>query len=200
MAPDHSGLLSMATSRQILNVAKEAYPAVVLGIFLICFITYGVVTAPDDSDKVKVHPMRGPGGRPLPARRQSANQIKEAARVRDFSPSAKLIFRMLTLGVLVTFVGNAASIILQTIIYRRQEWWPGQAAVVSSDIPFVCRSWLMSSDLCNGFIFCLGRGPNLTDRHQASANLCSPADMVGCSPYRLARHWDEPSDLHFQAS
>jgi len=135
MVPDHPGLLAMATSRQILTVAKEAYPAVVLGVFLIGFIAYGVVTAPDDSDKVKVHPMRGPGGRPLPARRKSANQVKEAARVKDFSPSAKLIFRILTLGVLVTFVGNAASIILQTIIYRRQEWWPGQAAIVSSDIP-----------------------------------------------------------------
>ena len=120
----------MARSLKILNVCQEAYPAIILLVFIIAFIFYGIFNAPIEVDKVKVHAMRGPGGRPLPQRRKSANQVKEAVAVNDFSPRSKLVFRVIQAGVLVTFVVNAVSLILQTLYYREDEWWAGQSAVV----------------------------------------------------------------------
>ena len=133
-----SGLLGLDEARRILAVTKTASPAVILSIFLLGFIIYGIVTAPSDDGKVEVHAKRGPGGRPLPMRRKSASQVKEAARVRDFTPNAKLVFRSLSVGILATLLVNAAAIILQTLIYREDQWWPGQAAVVS---PTRIRPW-----------------------------------------------------------
>lgn len=122
---------SMAKNREILNVTKVAYPAIVLGVFIVVFIIHGILTAPDDGDKLQLHPARGPGGRPLPQRRVSARKLKEAAKVKDFSPSAKLTFRVMSAGVLISFLVDAVILILQVIIYRKEEWWPGQSAVVS---------------------------------------------------------------------
>lgn len=124
-------VISLVKARQVLNVTKTAYPAIVLGVFLVAFIIYGVVTAPSDDNKVEVHAKRGPGGRPLPVRRKSANQVKEASTALDFSPNAKLIFRLISIAVLFTFLVNGASIILQVLIYRDDSWWAGQSAVVS---------------------------------------------------------------------
>ena len=75
--------------------------------------------------------MRGPGGRPLPTRRKSNNQIKEAAAVSDFSPRTKAVFATLTGGLILAFVANGVSTLLQVIAYTEEKWWPGQSAVVS---------------------------------------------------------------------
>jgi hypothetical protein len=123
-------VLPLAKCREILNFTKTAYPAIIFLVFLIGFIIYGVVNAPDDSDKVKVHPTLGPGGRPLPHRRKSANQVKEAVKVKDLSKNAKLVFRTISSGILLTWAINSVQLILRVIIYNREQWWPGQAAVV----------------------------------------------------------------------
>jgi ATP-binding cassette, subfamily B, vacuolar membrane transporter HMT1/ACLQ len=122
---------SLGTSRRILEYTKVSAPAVVLVAFLITFITHGILTAAPSND-VEVHARLGPGGRPLPKRRQSSQQVKEAAKVRDFSPNVKLLFNWLGLFALMTFAANAVLIILQAIIHFREHWWPGQAAVVSA--------------------------------------------------------------------
>jgi ATP-binding cassette, subfamily B, vacuolar membrane transporter HMT1/ACLQ len=123
--------VSLDKTREILYSAKTACPAVVLGVFLLGFITYGIVNAPSEDAKVEVRARRGPGGRPLPLRRKSARQVKEAVKVTDFSPNSKLIFKAISAGVLVSFVANGAAIILQVLNYRDDRWWPGQSAVVS---------------------------------------------------------------------
>lgn len=125
--------VSLDKARKILYITKIAYPAIVLGVFLLGFIIYGIVNAPRGDSKVEVQAKRGPGGRPLPLRRKSASQVKEAIKVTDFSPNAKLIFRAISAGVLVSFVINGAALILQVLIYRDDRWWPGQAAVVSPE-------------------------------------------------------------------
>jgi hypothetical protein len=130
---DNQDYVSLDKARKILYNAKTAYPAVVLGVFLLGFIIYGVVNAPSEDGKVEVHANRGPGGRPLPLRRKSASQMKEAIKVTDFSPNSKLIFKAISAGILVSFVANGAAIILQVLIYRDDRWWPGQSAVVSPD-------------------------------------------------------------------
>ena len=126
----HAGQVSLQTSLRILNSAKQASPAIVLGVFLVAFIIYGIKNAPEDGEKVNVQPLRGPGGRPLPVRRKSANQAKEAVAVEDLSPRSKLVFRILQTILLLTFIVQAAEILIQVLTYRKREWWPGQSAVV----------------------------------------------------------------------
>lgn len=122
--------LPLDTSYRIANWSQKLYPAIVLLVFVVGFIIYGVVNAPEDGGSVTIHPMKGPGGRPLPSRRKSANQVKEAAAVKDFSPASKLVFKILQTTVLLTFVVNAAFVLFQCLIDRQQQWWPGESAVV----------------------------------------------------------------------
>ena len=122
---------TLPQNSRVLGVTKFIYAPVVLGVFLIAFIIYGIRNAPEDGDRVQIHSMRGPGGRPLPHRRVSAKQLKEAAKVKDFSPNAKLIFKLFSAGILLTFLGQAVLIIFQVIAYRKDQWWPGQTPVVS---------------------------------------------------------------------
>jgi len=121
---------SARESLEILNITKKIYPCVIFALFIVAFVVHGIANAPSDGDQVRIDPMRGPGGRPLPRRRRSANQVKEAVAVKDFSPRSKLVFRVLQLGVLLTFVFNAVIVILQVLLYRREEWWPGESEVV----------------------------------------------------------------------
>ena len=122
---------TLSQTARVLSVIKFVYAPVILGVFLVAFIIYGVRNAPEDGDRVQIHSMRGPGGRPLPHRRVSAKQLKEAAKVKDFSPNAKLIFKLFSTGILLTFLGQAVLIILQVLAYRQDKWWPGQTPVVS---------------------------------------------------------------------
>ena len=134
MSPS-SARFPLGTTRQILKYTQISAPAVVLVVFLVGFVTHGIMTAPP-SDDVEVHARLGPGGRPLPKRRQSSRQVREAAKVHEFSPNVKLLFNWIGLSALLTFAINAVLIILQTIIHFRDKWWPGQAAVVSA-LPWV---------------------------------------------------------------
>jgi ATP-binding cassette, subfamily B, vacuolar membrane transporter HMT1/ACLQ len=122
--------LPFETSLRILNWTKKLYPALLLVFFIVGFIIYGIVTAPEDAGNIQVHPMKGPGGRPLPLRRKSANQVKEAALVKDLSPTAKFIFRILQTIVLVSFLANAGLIVVQALVDRKLSWWPGESAIV----------------------------------------------------------------------
>lgn len=126
-----SSSLSLPKVLLILNYTRSLYPGILLGIFLIAFITFGIINSPHDGDKITVHSMQGPGGRPLPTRRKSNNQIKEAVSTKDFSPRAKTAFAILTSGVILTFVLNGMATLIQVITYRSVDWWPGQSAIVS---------------------------------------------------------------------
>ena len=109
---------SVRASQQILDYTQTSAPAIILAVFLVAIVGHGVLAASPGHDVTK----SGPGGRPLPERRQQVN---------DFSPSIKLLFNWLGLFSLMTFAANALLIVLQVIIFHREKWWPGQAAVVS---------------------------------------------------------------------
>ncbi|KAK6844289.1 hypothetical protein PG995_014399 [Apiospora arundinis] len=113
------------TILRILNTSKVAYPAVVFGVFLISFITYGILHAPRDDNKL----LRGPGGRPLPVRPKPDDR-QAAKPVVELSASANLALRLLHTLIILTFVGHAVLILVQVLLYRQDEWWPGQSAVV----------------------------------------------------------------------
>ncbi|KIW34875.1 uncharacterized protein PV07_01622 [Cladophialophora immunda] len=128
--PAEPDLGAIQASLRVLNVAKTIYPAILLVVFVVAFVYHGIKTAPDDAGKVKIHPMRGPGGRPLPIRRRSANQVKEAAAVKDLSPAVKALFKVGQVIVILTFLGNAAILLFETLLNRKDEWWPGKNAVI----------------------------------------------------------------------
>lgn len=131
MAPSLLSSFSLSQSYKILNYTRSLYPAIILGVFLVCFVTFGIANSPDNGDKVTIHSMRGPGGRPLPTRRKSNNQIKDAVATKDFSPRAKWSFAILTSFLIMAFVVNGMATLIQTISFREDEWWPGQSAIVS---------------------------------------------------------------------
>jgi hypothetical protein len=122
-------LEAIRASLRVLNVTKSAYPAILLAIFIVAFVCHGIRTSPDEG-KVTIEPMRGPGGRPLPIRRKSANQVKEAAAVKDLPPGIKTVFKISQVLVILTFLGNAAILLFETLLERKDEWWPGKNAVV----------------------------------------------------------------------
>ena len=120
---------AIQASLRVLNVTKLAYPAILLIIFAIAFVYHGIKTAPDDG-KVTIQAMRGPGGRPLPVRRKSANQVKEAAAVQDLPPGIKAVFKISQVIVILTFLGNAGILLFEVLLNRKDQWWPGKNAVV----------------------------------------------------------------------
>lgn len=155
MTPSVPSSFTLQQSYQILNYTRGLYPAIILGVFLVCFVTFGVVNSPDDGDKVTIHSMRGPGGRPLPTRRKSNNQIKEAVATRDFSPRAKWTFAVMTSFIIMAFVVNGMATLVQTISLREDEWWPGQSAIVSMAVTKNHINMLTSSGFHRWFLLCL---------------------------------------------
>ncbi len=124
-------LHAIQASLEVLNVTKSAYPAILLIIFFATFVYKGIKASPDDG-KVTIQPMRGPGGRPLPTRRKSANQVKEAAAVKDLPPGLKTVFKLSQVIIILTFLGNAAILLFEILLDRKAQWWPGKNAVVCS--------------------------------------------------------------------
>lgn len=170
MAVSTSTALSLGTTYTILTYARSIYPAIILGIFMVCFLTFGVVNSPNEGDKVTVHPMRGPGGRPLPTRRKSNNQIKEAVAVRDFSPRTKTAFAVLTGCLLVGFVVNGTTTIIQVIARQDERWWPGQSAIV-----FVVGSFFVWGIV---FISIIDSRPSPTWVHLVTWSVALPLELV----------------------
>lgn len=123
--------LSLQASYKLLNPVKSFYPVIIAVVFLLCFIIFGVVNSPSNDGKVTIHSMKGPGGRPLPVRRKSNNQIKESVETRDFSGKSKAFFAILTGCLVVAFGLNGAALMIQAVSFRDDHWWAGQSAVVS---------------------------------------------------------------------
>ncbi|KAK5945653.1 ATP-binding cassette-type vacuolar membrane transporter Hmt1 [Knufia obscura] len=114
--------------------------------------------------------MQGPGGRPLPTRRKSNNQIKEAVSTKDFSPRAKTAFAILTSGVILTFVLNGVATLIQVITYRSVDWWPGQSAIL----------FIVGSFFCWGIVFIsvIDTTPSPTWVHILTWSFALPFELV----------------------
>lgn len=127
VAAGHGPFAREETVRTALNYVTTLSPAIVLVSFFVAFIAHSIVSArkaptPDES----VH--TGPGGRPLPTRMRSSAVVTPAAR--QFSPRVKLLFKWLSVGVMLTFMVDATANILHVLFKRHQQWWCGQSTVV----------------------------------------------------------------------
>ena len=132
----------MTTSTSMITMAQDimiythyASPIILLVFFLVAFTAHSILTASKE-DIIQAAPSQtGPGGKPLP---RTSSPTAKAAREKkqlDFSPSRKLLFTWLSVGVVLTFLGNAATVIVHALLNRKDNWWCGQAVVVC-DIVF----------------------------------------------------------------
>ena len=126
--------LTNERAREVIKVAKIALPCVVIVVFLVTFIARTVYVTSREEVTSEIKNIHGPGGRPLPQRRKSGKRIPKTNDRPDFSPKTKSVINWLMVGILLTFLANSVSIIAQTIIFRQENWWCGQSAVVSFSI------------------------------------------------------------------
>lgn len=123
---------SRHAARDLLEYLHIGYPIFVLVVFIAAFIASSVLVAKDSSNEtlqVKI----GPGGRPLPARSRSTMTVAKTAQT--YTRGTVMLFRWLTLVVLLTFLADAAINVSHAIIARSEHWWCGQSVVVGSSCP-----------------------------------------------------------------
>lgn len=141
-------------TRELLEYLRIGYPILLLLVFVSSFVANSIVTARNVSKNQSAARM-GPGGRPLPKRsRSSATFVKP---VQPFSRNAKLLFKWLSVVVLATLVADAAINVTHVMLARSEQWWCGQAVVVSCSRPCL-HPWFGCAETprCVGLLFPFG--------------------------------------------
>ena len=119
-------------AREFLSVLRISYPILLFAVFVVGFFVNSILVATRSSGNNPKGECTGPGGKPLPKRQRTAG-VGTALRIPDrFSPRTVVLFRWLSVGVILTFAADAAVSITSIVLRRSQHWWPGQAFVVSS--------------------------------------------------------------------
>ena len=120
--------VSNDTAQGILIYLHYASPICLLVLFLTALATYSIVTAPKREPSQDTSDLTGPGGKPLPKKPKSG---KDNARL-DFSPARKRLFIGLSVGAVLTYVADAAGVIVHALWDRRDNWWCGEAKAVGT--------------------------------------------------------------------
>ncbi|KAI9371655.1 hypothetical protein BJX61DRAFT_16878 [Aspergillus egyptiacus] len=110
-----------------LDHLRISYPILLLVVFASSFVASSIVAARNVNRNTPAL-QTGPGGRPLPKRSRSTVAVVKAPQ--KFSQNATLCFKWLSLGILVTFVAEAAIVVAHVMIARSEQWWCGQAVVI----------------------------------------------------------------------
>ena len=126
-----NGTLSSTTP--VLEIVHFNYPWVILVIFLASFLTNSILTA-ESSKPANVPTVTGPGGKPLPSSVRKSREERERLKKQEFSPVRKLVFFYLSVAVILSFLANAANIMLHALSERESGWWCGEATTVSDDV------------------------------------------------------------------
>ena len=127
-----AGSLSAAPPavNHLLIYTRFSSPIILLAVFLVAFTAHSIVTASDDNLTEPETQATGPGGKPLPPKLSAAARARRAERTEDLSPARKLLVVWLSVGIIVTLVGNAALAILHTLLARHENWWCGESVAV----------------------------------------------------------------------
>ncbi|EAS33541.2 heavy metal tolerance protein [Coccidioides immitis RS] len=115
------------TLRSALQYLQTSSPIIIVIVFAITFVANSIISAKHIKSNAAV--TTGPGGRPLP-RRMRSTAVVTTRLAPDFSATTKLAFKWLSVGVLLTFVADAALTMVHTIFYRQEHWWAGQSVVI----------------------------------------------------------------------
>ena len=121
---------SNGTAQGILIYVHFASPLLLLVVFLVAFTTHSIVTAPKGSTVKVSTEQKGPGGKPLPQNKGLRAKADRKLCISEFSPARKLLFTWLSVGTILTFVGNAVVVIVHAIVKRGDSWWCGQHVAV----------------------------------------------------------------------
>ncbi len=122
--------VSDKTARNILVYTHYCSPIILLAFFLIAITAYSIATASSDA---VLHPSTehtGPGGKPLPQKVTPSAKEKQEKNALCFSRGRRLLFEWLSVGTILTFVGNAVVVILHAIFDRKDNWWCGESVAV----------------------------------------------------------------------
>jgi hypothetical protein len=112
---------------------QYAYPIFLLFFFLFVFTARSILAATSNDDEEQAPPkiQYGPGGKPLPIRTQSFRRVVP----QDFSRPRKLVFEWLSVALCLTWMGNAAVVIVHALCNRNIDaWWCGPAPTVSFEL------------------------------------------------------------------
>ena len=121
--------VSTHRAQAILKYTQYSSPPTLLLVFLVAFVAHSVVTSPPNNDP-KVQSL-GPGGKPLPRNLSPSAKAKQIEQVADFSPARKAVFNWTSVGLVLTFLATAVLVIAHVLTDRSNNWWCGQAVVVS---------------------------------------------------------------------
>ncbi len=122
--------VSDTTAQNILVYTHYSSPIILLALFLFAITAYSIATA---SSEAVIHPsteQTGPGGKPLPQKIRPSAKEKQEKNALCFSRGRKLLFEWLSVGTILTFVGNAVVVILHAIFDRKDNWWCGESVAV----------------------------------------------------------------------
>lgn len=118
---------ALETAQTLLFWFQIISPIALLLAFVAAFIVCSIASA-RQLTPTRNEATSGPGGRPLPKRSRSTMAILKDRQ--NFSPRFRLVFQWLSLGVIVTFLLDAAINVSHAIICRSEHWWRGQATVI----------------------------------------------------------------------
>jgi ATP-binding cassette, subfamily B, vacuolar membrane transporter HMT1/ACLQ len=123
------------TAFKVLEYTRIASPIVLIVVFAVAFVATSIYSARHLTPPSKDAKGTGPGGRPLPKRTRSNMTV--ARKRQQISPRIASTFKWLSVGVLITFIADAAINLLHTLCNRSEQWWRGQATVVSFCFIFI---------------------------------------------------------------
>ncbi|KUJ21987.1 uncharacterized protein LY89DRAFT_608651 [Mollisia scopiformis] len=155
----------------LLNAVHFNYAWVLFVVFLVAFVANGVLSA-EPSSNSKEPVLTGPGGKPLPqsSARKSKEEREKRKKLKDFSPGRKLLFLYLSAGLLATFVGNGANIIIHALTQTDNDWWCGEATAL-----YVCASAFFYSIF---LISLVDTTPSPNIAHQITWCIASIAELI----------------------
>ncbi|KMQ43569.1 vacuolar ABC heavy metal transporter [Trichophyton rubrum] len=121
----------MQPIRRTLDTLHNFSPVILFVVFAVAFVTNTIIANRRIEPKAQhtKGARTGPGGRPLPTRMRSA-AVLIARKTPDFSPATKLAFKWLAVGVLFSFIAEAAIHVAHIVLHRKDHWWCGQAVVI----------------------------------------------------------------------
>lgn len=115
---------------RLLVYIRFSSPIILLTVFLAAFTVQSIITASHDPARRPTTQATGPGGKPLPTKSSASAGLKKAEQTADSSPTQRLLVQWLSLGIIITFVGTAALVILHTVLARKENWWCGESVAV----------------------------------------------------------------------
>lgn len=109
-------------ARETLDYTYTLTPIVLMAVFLVSFFWQSIALSGITSEPT----ILGPGGRRLPQR----NKKPTPAVKFECSPATRLVTIWLSVVVVLTYLAQAAIVIIYAVIHREEEWWCGKEAVV----------------------------------------------------------------------